>query len=154
VNRNHFDSENIQKKIEQVNHTYSDLQKSSDKKRCRLLDAQKFYEFNGACDETDDWINEMMNIAGSEEYGRDVEHIDSLIQKFELFTANVQEETATHVQNLADELVEEGYPEAEKIRRRAAIAWINEKHAVVCSEESIQALFALLVRRRLLSTLT
>ncbi|CAL8090883.1 unnamed protein product [Orchesella dallaii] len=182
VNRNHFDSENIEKKIQEVTHDYSELQKIADKKRCRLLDAQKFYEFNRACNETVDWINEMMNIAGSEEYGRDVEHVESLIQKFELFMGNVQEGRATHVQNLADELVEEGYPEPDKIRGRAAevksaweefkelaaarlealqgakqvhafdrtadetIAWINEKHAVVCSEEyghdleSIQAL--------------
>ncbi|ODM96280.1 Spectrin beta chain, non-erythrocytic 1, partial [Orchesella cincta] len=182
VNRNHFDSENIEKKIQEVTHEYSELQKRSDKKRCRLLDAQKFYDFNRACNETVDWINEMMNIAGSEEYGRDVEHVESLIQKFELFMGNVQEGRALHVQNLADELVEEGYPEPERIRGRAAevkssweefkelaaarlealqgakqvhafdrtadetIAWINEKHAVVCSEEyghdleSIQAL--------------
>lgn len=94
-----------------------------------------------------------------------------LIQKFESFMANVQESRAAVVQNLADELIEEGYPEPDRIRTRAAevkalwdefkelaaarlealqgakqvhsfdrtadetISWINEKYAVVCSEE-------------------
>lgn len=91
VSRNHFDSDNITKKVGEVTHEYSELQKTSDRKRNRLLDAQKFYEFNRACNETVDWINEMMNIAGSEEYGRDVEHVEVLIQKFESFMQNVQE---------------------------------------------------------------
>lgn len=76
VGRGHFDEGGIKRKIEEVRGEYSELQKKLDKKRCKVLDAKKFYEFNKACGEACDWISELMGVAGSEEYGKDVDHVE------------------------------------------------------------------------------
>jgi len=104
VNRNHFDKDNIEKKINHVKETYSDLQKILDKKKQRSNDALKFSMFVKEAEELTDWILDQMHVAGSEDYGRDVEHVEILIQKFEAFLSSVLSSGELRVQQLEDKL--------------------------------------------------
>lgn len=46
-----------------------------------------FQRFVKECEEVNEWINEQTTIAASEEYGTDVEHVETLIQAFDNFVA-------------------------------------------------------------------
>lgn len=69
-----------------------------------------------------EWLNDQMAIAASEDYGRDVEHVEILIQKFESFLSAlaVNEEKLTNVKGKAKTLVDDGHPEPERIKEKVS----------------------------------
>lgn len=46
----------------------------------RLLESRKFFRFIREAEEVAEWISDQTAIAASEDYGRDVEHVELLIQ--------------------------------------------------------------------------
>jgi hypothetical protein len=75
VSRGHFDSENIQEQQTSVEARYQELQELATQRRHRLVECKKLYEFRREADDITTWIAEKEAIAGSEDYGTDVEHI-------------------------------------------------------------------------------
>ena len=61
-----------------------------------------------------------MMVAASEDYGRDVEHVEILMQKFESFLSTVlsNDEKITFVQKEAKKLIDEDHPEPERINEK------------------------------------
>ena len=45
-------------------------------RRARLVEQKKLFEFMRECEETVAWMREKEAIAGSEDYGTDVEHVE------------------------------------------------------------------------------
>jgi len=121
VERKHFDSENISKVSAATKEHYTELQKLSDKRKQRLIDAKKLFKFLRDADEVGEFIQEQMNIASSEDYGRDVEHVEILIQKFEAFMVtlnNAGENRIAGVNHAGQHLLDEGHPEPEKVTNK------------------------------------
>ena len=56
----------------------------------------KVYKFLREADQLIDWINEQITVAASEDYGRDVEHVEILIQKFESFLSTLNARLVFH----------------------------------------------------------
>ena len=56
----------------------------------------KVYKFLREADQVVDWINEQVAVAASEDYGRDVEHVEILIQKFESFLSTLNARLLLH----------------------------------------------------------
>ncbi|XP_042865885.1 spectrin beta chain, non-erythrocytic 5-like isoform X7 [Penaeus japonicus] len=118
--RRHFDSENITKKMTQVNEQYAEMKILREKRAKRLEDSGKLFRFLRESDEVGEWLNDQMAIAASEDYGRDVEHVEILIQKFESFLTalNVNEEKLVIIKEKAKVLIDEGHPEPSKIQEK------------------------------------
>lgn len=118
--RRHFDSENITKKMAQVNDEYSEMKMLREKRAKRLDDSRKLFQFLRESDEVGEWLNEQMTVAASEDYGRDVEHVEILIQKFESFLTalSVNEEKLTIIKEKAKNLIDDGHPEPAKIQEK------------------------------------
>lgn len=49
-------------------------------REARLLESRKLYRFLREAEEVAEWINDQTVVAASEDYGRDVEHVELLIQ--------------------------------------------------------------------------
>lgn len=49
-------------------------------KESRLVESKKLYRFLREAEEVAEWINDQTVVAASEDYGRDVEHVELLIQ--------------------------------------------------------------------------
>jgi spectrin beta len=49
-------------------------------RRTRLQESRKFYRFLHESDEVAEWISDQTTIADSEDYGKDVEHVELIIQ--------------------------------------------------------------------------
>lgn len=46
----------------------------------RLVESRKFYKFIREAEDVAEWIGDQTTVAASEDYGRDVEHVELLIQ--------------------------------------------------------------------------
>ncbi|XP_063863704.1 spectrin beta chain, non-erythrocytic 2-like isoform X24 [Scylla paramamosain] len=118
--RKHFDSENISKKMQNVEQQYAELQMLLEKRAKRLEESRKLFVFLRESDEVAEWLNEQMTVAASEDYGRDVEHVEILIQKFDSFLTVLaaSEEKLTTVKAKAKVLLDDKHPEPAKIQNK------------------------------------
>lgn len=67
----------MQKEIE---HESKELESLCKLKESRLMESKKLYRFLREAEEVAEWINDQTVVAASEDYGRDVEHVELLIQ--------------------------------------------------------------------------
>lgn len=110
IERGHFDSPNIQNKMAAIEREFEMLKQLLDERSQRLENDRRVHKFLREADEVGDWISEQMAVAASEDYGRDVEHVEILIQKFESFLSTLNashdriESLKTTAKNLLDEL--------------------------------------------------
>ena len=58
-------------------------------RRDDLKNSQEWFAFQRSASDVSEWMQEKSQIAESEEYGRDLEHVDLLIQSFNDFQHNL-----------------------------------------------------------------
>ena len=75
VSHGHFDSANIRDKQSDVEDKYRELLELAAARRRKLVETQKLFEFHREVEDVEAWILEKNAIAGSEDYGTDVEHV-------------------------------------------------------------------------------
>lgn len=59
---------------------YTELCTLNKKRGTRLVESRKFYKFIREAEDVAEWIGDQTTVAASEDYGRDVEHVELLIQ--------------------------------------------------------------------------
>lgn len=89
IERNHFDSQTIQQKNDNVQCHFNELRQFSKNREAHLIESKKLYEFLREIDEVHEWISDQMAVTASEEYGSDVEHVEQLITAFDSFISNL-----------------------------------------------------------------
>ncbi|CAL1674075.1 unnamed protein product [Lasius platythorax] len=117
VERHHFDSKNIAQKQTDIEFKFKELQKLKEYRLQRLSESEKFYKFIRQADEVIEWIGDQTTVAASEDYGRDVEHVELLIQIFDNFLAGLttSESRVSAVLDEGQKLIEQNNPEKNKI---------------------------------------
>jgi spectrin beta len=94
LQRNHFDEDNITLKMQQVQTKFEDLKKKALHRQKLLGSAKVAHQFLREASELEEFLNDQLQVAASEEYGNDIEHVELLIQKFESFHSNLHAEEA------------------------------------------------------------
>lgn len=94
------------------------FQRLSDKaseRHQRLLDSNQLFNFYREADEVESWIAERESIAMSDDYGRDLEHVETILKKFEDFTRDLvtSGERIASLTAQAQALLDEGNSEGE-----------------------------------------
>ncbi|XP_034253991.1 spectrin beta chain, non-erythrocytic 1 isoform X5 [Thrips palmi] len=89
VDRGHFDSSNIKQKQVDLESQFAQLQKLRKSREERLIESRKLFRFLRETEEVAEWIGDQTTIAASEDYGRDVEHVELLIQTFDTFLSGL-----------------------------------------------------------------
>lgn len=117
-----------------MNEQYAEMKILREKRAKRLEDSGKLFRFLRESDEVGEWLNDQMAIAASEDYGRDVEHVEILIQKFESFLTalNVNEEKLVIIKEKAKVLIDEGHPEPSKIQEKVRMQWRARSPFICC----------------------
>lgn len=64
----------------QIEGELSDLQGLAKVREVRLRESLKVFRFLREAEEVSEWIGDQTAVAASEDYGRDVEHVELLIQ--------------------------------------------------------------------------
>lgn len=73
----------------EINTNYAEIEKLVSEREKRLLEALKYFGFIRECNELQEWINDQLVKAASEDYGTDVEHVELLTKAFETFFASL-----------------------------------------------------------------
>jgi len=109
VERGHFDSSNLQEKMHELSSTFDHFRKELGEQKQRLLDQKAVIEFFHETDEVVEWINTQMAVAASEDYGKDVSHVEMLIKTFDSFmqTITSSEERIARVSELSAKLIKD-----------------------------------------------
>ncbi|KAJ0169742.1 hypothetical protein K1T71_014348 [Dendrolimus kikuchii] len=120
VDRGTVDGELVQKRMEELKQAYEEMKLLSAKRQQRLQQSLKYFKFVQECEEVQEWISEQMTTAASEEYGLDVEHVETLQQAFDNFLAQLQanEGRIEGVCEAGNVLLEENTPEADRVKQR------------------------------------
>lgn len=120
INKEHFASDIIKARLEELHRLWELLLSKLRDKGLRLKQALRLVQFMRECDEVMFWINDKEAFVSSEEFGQDLEHVEVLQKKFDEFQKDLQnhEDKVTEVNNLAEQLVSDGHPEEDTIRSR------------------------------------
>ncbi|KAF9407356.1 hypothetical protein HW555_012597, partial [Spodoptera exigua] len=120
VERSTIDGDQLQKRIAELKTMHEDMKLLSAKRQQRLQQSLKYFKFVQECEEVQEWISEQMTTAASEEYGLDVEHVETLQQAFDNFLAQLQasEGRIEGVCEAGTVLLEENTPEADRVKQR------------------------------------
>ena len=89
IERGHFDSGNIQQKMLDLARYFDKFKREVEAQKQRLLDQKDVIEFLHEAEEVVDWINTQMAVAASEDYGKDVSHVERLIKTFDSFMQTI-----------------------------------------------------------------
>ncbi|CAG9789926.1 unnamed protein product [Diatraea saccharalis] len=110
----------VEKRLSELKTTYEETTLLSAQREQRLQQSLKYYKFVQECSEVQEWIGEQMTAAASEEYGVDVEHVDTLQQAFDNFLAQLHanEGRIESVCEVGNALIEENAPESNRVRQR------------------------------------
>jgi spectrin beta len=97
---------------------FSELQSLTAKRSSRLAESLKLYRFLREADEVAEWMGDQTAVAASEDYGRDVEHVELLIQTFDSFLSSLAASggRVTSCLSTGHALIAEGNPEHEQIQ--------------------------------------
>ncbi|XP_063632305.1 spectrin beta chain, non-erythrocytic 2 [Cydia splendana] len=120
ADRDPEDAAEISKQAESLKELYEEMKLLSAKRQQRLEQSLKYFKFVQECSEAQEWISEQMGAAASEDYGLDVEHVDTLQQAFDNFLAQLHanEGRIEAVCEAGAALLEENTPEADRVRTR------------------------------------
>ncbi|XP_049883110.1 spectrin beta chain, non-erythrocytic 5 isoform X2 [Pectinophora gossypiella] len=136
------DAEQLRQKMDELKTLFEDMKLLCAKRQQRLQQSLKYFKFVQECEEVQEWISEQMSAAASEEYGLDVEHVDTLQQAFDNFLAQLHanEGRIEAVCEAGNVLLEENAPEADKVRQRTDDIrglWDDLKELALARQEAL-----------------
>ncbi|XP_059148013.1 spectrin beta chain, non-erythrocytic 2-like isoform X3 [Physella acuta] len=114
------DPQALRKAQEQLQDNLNKLKRLA-AERCHLLERSKrLHAYMREADEIEDWINEQMQTATSEEYGQDYEHLEILRSKFDEFKRQVEARTERfqNCERLAKYLIDDRGPHTKDVTDR------------------------------------
>ncbi|XP_056200822.1 spectrin beta chain, non-erythrocytic 5 [Falco biarmicus] len=105
---------------EQVHSRLQELQELAAVRRKKLDDTLALHEFLREYEDLQDWITQQKQVAGSEDYGNDYEHVLQLCAKYDTFRHQLEAagKRVVACQQLADNLLNCGHFESREIRQK------------------------------------
>ncbi|KAJ8953156.1 hypothetical protein NQ318_017183 [Aromia moschata] len=76
INQNHYESETIRRRLEELHRLWEQLLSKLAEKGMKLQQALVLVQFIRHCDEVMFWINEKSTFLSTEEFGQDLEHVE------------------------------------------------------------------------------
>ena len=103
------DISSLRKRMHELSNYFERFRSEMAAQKQRLLDQKAVIEFIHEADEVNEWINTQMAVAASEDYGKDVSHVEMLIKTFDSFlqTIHSSEERISRVQEISQRLLRE-----------------------------------------------
>ena len=125
-----------------IEEKYKTLREDSERRRQVLLEKAALFRYFREADEVSVWIKEQEVIAGSEDYGTDLEHVQVLQKKFDDFLRDLaaSEERISKVNVKAEELTSGGHGDTKRIQQRCTdinAAWNDVKELAEARREAL-----------------
>lgn len=130
VGRGHYDSQNIQIKQEELNNRYEELTCTILKKIAILREEEEFFSYHRDVNIIISQLKTMTATTNNTDVGRDLEHVESLLQKLELLRGKLcsHQKTVENLQQKASSLIDGGHSESNRIKQLLADledAWLQ-----------------------------
>uniref|UniRef100_A0A8C4M5H5 Spectrin alpha chain, non-erythrocytic 1 n=1 Tax=Equus asinus asinus TaxID=83772 RepID=A0A8C4M5H5_EQUAS len=120
---NNHHEENISSKMKCLNGKVSDLEKAASQRKAKLDENSAFLQFNWKADVVESWIGEKENSLKTDDYGRDLSSVQTLLTKQETFDAGLQafqQEGIANITALKDQLLAAKHIQSKAIEARHA----------------------------------
>ncbi|XP_017134914.1 spectrin alpha chain isoform X4 [Drosophila miranda] len=142
INQQHFASETIQRRLDELHQLWELLLSRLAEKGLKLQQALVLVQFLRQCEEVMFWIKDKETFVTADEFGQDLEHVEVLQRKFDEFQKDMasQEYRVTEVNQLADKLIQDGHPERDTITKRKEElneAWQRLKQLAIVRQEKL-----------------
>nr|XP_015222659.1 PREDICTED: spectrin alpha chain, non-erythrocytic 1 isoform X3 [Lepisosteus oculatus] len=123
IQKNNHHVENIGAKMKALRGKVSELEKAAAQRKAKLDENSAFLQFNWKADVVESWIGEKENSLKTDDYGRDLSSVQTLLTKQETFDAGLQafqQEGITNITALKDQLVAAKHVQSKAIEARHA----------------------------------
>jgi len=142
VERAHFDADNISTKMNDLTELYENFRSLLLEQRQSLEDQRLVMEFIYEADEVTEWIDVQMMVAASEDYGKDVQHVEMLIKSFNTFMETQEEyqDKYRDVTRMGEELVTSGNLHTHQVTSKLtemSQLWEDLKELSVARQEAL-----------------
>lgn len=142
ISQQHFASETIQRRLEELHRLWELLLSRLAEKGLKLQQALVLVQFLRHCEEVMFWIKDKEAFVTADEYGQDLEHVEVLQRKFDEFQKDMasQEYRVTEVNQLAEKLLQDGHPERDTINKKKDElfeAWQRLKQLATLRQEKL-----------------
>ncbi|KAK2186885.1 hypothetical protein NP493_185g03007 [Ridgeia piscesae] len=114
------DAKDIANRQANLERQLRELEKGCVNRRNMLEESKKYHAYTRDCNELDEWIAEQMQVASSEDYGQDFEHLQVIQKKFSEFQLGIEagSDLFSRCDQRATQLVEDGSPYSTVIQER------------------------------------
>merc|ERR1719285_283191 len=142
VERAHFDADNISTKMNDLTELYENFRTLLLEQRQSLEDQRLVMEFIYEAEEVTEWVDVQMMVAASEDYGKDVQHVEMLIKSFNTFMETQEEyqDKYRDVTKMGEELVANGNLHTHQVTSKLsemAQLWEDLKELSVARQEAL-----------------
>ncbi|XP_055516190.1 spectrin alpha chain, non-erythrocytic 1 isoform X2 [Leucoraja erinacea] len=123
VKKNNHYVENITAKLKGLEAKVTELEKAAAQRKAKLDENSAFLQFNWKADVVESWIGEKENSLKTDDYGRDLSSVQTLLTKQETFDAGLQafqQEGITNITALKDQLLAAKHIQSKAIEARHA----------------------------------
>ena len=102
---------------------YGHLLQLGKERRQRLEESKKKFNLSREINELEHWITDKETLASADETGKDLEHVEVLLKKFDDFQKDLEatETRLEGINSLAQDMIDEGHSDADEIQRLAEV---------------------------------
>uniref|UniRef100_A0A3Q3W9R3 Spectrin alpha chain, non-erythrocytic 1 n=1 Tax=Mola mola TaxID=94237 RepID=A0A3Q3W9R3_MOLML len=123
IKKNNHHVDNISAKMSALRGKVSELERAAAQRKAKLDENSAFLQFNWKADVVESWIGEKENSLKTDDYGRDLSSVQTLLNKQETFDAGLQafqQEGITNITALKDQLLAAKHVQSKAIEARHA----------------------------------
>uniref|UniRef100_A0A671XV45 Spectrin alpha chain, non-erythrocytic 1 n=1 Tax=Sparus aurata TaxID=8175 RepID=A0A671XV45_SPAAU len=123
IKKNNHHVDNISAKMSALRGKVSELERAAAQRKAKLDENSAFLQFNWKADVVESWICEKENSLKTDDYGRDLSSVQTLLTKQETFDAGLQafqQEGITNITALKDQLLAAQHVQSKAIEARHA----------------------------------
>uniref|UniRef100_A0A668AXS7 Spectrin alpha chain, non-erythrocytic 1 n=1 Tax=Myripristis murdjan TaxID=586833 RepID=A0A668AXS7_9TELE len=123
IKKNNHHVDNISAKMAALRGKVSELERAAAQRKAKLDENSAFLQFNWKADVVESWIGEKENSLKTDDYGRDLSSVQTLLTKQETFDAGLQafqQEGITNITALKDQLLAAKHVQSKAIEARHA----------------------------------
>uniref|UniRef100_A0A673AS36 Spectrin alpha chain, non-erythrocytic 1 n=1 Tax=Sphaeramia orbicularis TaxID=375764 RepID=A0A673AS36_9TELE len=123
IKKNNHHVDNISAKMSALRGKVSELERAAAQRKSKLDENSAFLQFNWKADVVESWIGEKENSLKTDDYGRDLSSVQTLLTKQETFDAGLQafqQEGITNITALKDQLLAAKHVQSKAIEARHA----------------------------------
>uniref|UniRef100_A0A672S0H8 Spectrin alpha chain, non-erythrocytic 1 n=1 Tax=Sinocyclocheilus grahami TaxID=75366 RepID=A0A672S0H8_SINGR len=124
IKKENHNVENIMAKMKALHGKVLELERAAAQRKSKLDENSAFLQFNWKADVVESWIGEKENSLKTDDYGRDLSSVQTLLTKQETFDAGLQafqQEGITNITALKDQLLAAKHVQSKAIEARHAI---------------------------------